>query len=98
MSYVKIFISISFCFFIGLINGKAQNYTLDSVYYVKMDPFLSKIIELQDLEANIMLSKYENIIPTNGTLFSPNAQEIIKNKKNYMLLFNKQVSCLSTWD
>ena len=81
MNYVKTFISISFCFFIGLINGKAQNYTLDSVYYVKMDPFLSKIIELQDLEANIMLSKYENIIPTNGTLFSPNAQEIIKNKK-----------------
>jgi hypothetical protein len=81
MNYVKTFISISFCFFIGFINGKSQNYTLDSVYYVKIDPFLSRIIALEDLEANIMLSREEYIIPTNGTLFSPNAQEIIKNKK-----------------
>ena len=81
MSYVKIFISISFCFFIGLINGKAQNHALDSVYYVKMDPFLSKIIELQDLEANIKLSRNEYIIPIEGTFFSPNGQEVIKHKK-----------------
>ena len=81
MNYVKTLVSISFCLFIGLINGKAQNYTLDSVYYVKMDPFLSKVIALEDLEANILLSREQHIISTSGTLFSPNAQEVIKHKK-----------------
>lgn len=81
MNYVKILVSVFCCFFIGFIHGKAQNYTLDSVYYVKIDPFLSKIIALEDLEANIMLSKNEHIIATTGTLFAPNAQEVIKDKK-----------------
>ena len=81
MNYVKTLLSVLCCLFLGLLNGKAQTFALDSVYYVKIDPFLNKIIEIQDLEANIMLSKYENIIPTNGTLFSPNGQELIKNKK-----------------
>lgn len=81
MHYVKTLFFIFCCFFTGFINGNAQNYTLDSVYYVKIDPFLSKIIALEDLEANIMLSKNEHIIATTGTLFAPNAQEVIKDKK-----------------
>lgn len=82
MSYVKILITTLCCLFIGFTNSKAQNNTLDSVYYVKIDPFLSKIIELEDLETNISLSSKEFIIPTNGTLFAPNGQELIKNKKH----------------
>lgn len=81
MNYVKTYLSVLCCLFLGLLNAKAQNYTLDSVYYVKMDPFLSKIIALEDLEANITLSSNEHIISTAGTLFSPNGQEVIKNKK-----------------
>ena len=81
MNYIKTLFFVLCCLFLGISNGKAQNYALDSVYYVKMDPFLSKVIALEDLEANILLSREQHIISTSGTLFSPNAQEVIKHKK-----------------
>ena len=81
MRYIKIFYSILCCVFISQIDAKSQNYSLDSVYYVKMNPFLSKLIALEDLETNILVENETNIIPTKGTLFAPNSQELIKDKK-----------------
>lgn len=80
MSCLKTTLSILCCFFVGLIEGKAQIYSLDSVYYVKINPLLDKIITLDNLEANIQLSKDTYIIPTNGTQFALNVQEVIKDK------------------
>ena len=45
-----------------------------------MNPFLSKIIALEDLETNIFVRDETSIIPTNGSQFSFSAQVIIKDK------------------
>ena len=82
MSYKKnIFVPL-FLIIIGFTHLEAQSRDLDSVYFIKTTPFLNKLIELKDLHANIQLSVANHIIPTTGTPFMPNGQEIIKDEHN----------------
>ena len=82
MSYIKIIFLAPFLTIIGFTQLSAQSRDLDSVYYIKSTPFLNKIIELKDLHTNIQLSDANNLIPTDGTLYMPNGQEIIKDDQN----------------
>ena len=54
MNYNKIVYSIILLFFVGFSQVQAQERDLDSVYNVKITPFLSKLIELKDLNATIL--------------------------------------------
>ena len=74
-------------YFLAIANG--QNRDLDTVYKVKMTPFLRQLLEFKDLDANINISIDNHIIPTEGTIFTPNAQEIIK-QGNQLLLMIQQ--------
>ena len=82
MSYIKIKFFVPFLTIIGFTQLSAQSRDLDSVYYIKSTPFLNKIIELKDLHTNIQLSDANHLIPTDGTLYMPNGQEIIKDDQN----------------
>lgn len=82
MTYKKITGFLLFLFFIGFSQVKANERGLDSVYYIKMNPFLTKLIELKDLSASISLNEVIKIIPTEGTLFAPNGQILIKDYNN----------------
>ena len=77
MNYNKIVYSIILLFFVGFSQVQAQERDLDSVYNVKITPFLSKLIELKDLNATILQSDETKMIPTEGTLYSPNHQDLI---------------------
>ncbi len=82
MSCKQITCSIIFFFFVGFSQLKAHERGLDSVYYVKINPFLSKLIELKDLNTSIIHSNETKMIPTGGTLFAPNQQELLKDEGN----------------
>jgi len=78
MIYIKYIFLTIFLTIIGFTQLKAQNRDLDSVYFIKKNSFLDKIISLKDLHTNIQLSDANTLIPTIGTLFKPNGQEMIK--------------------
>ncbi len=80
MSYIKFIFAPFFLIIIGFTQLEAQSRDLDSIYFVKKTPFLNKIIELKDLHANIQLSLPNIVIPTAGTLYTANGQEIIKDE------------------
>jgi len=89
MSYKKFYflLIIANLLFLGI--GYGQNRDLDTVYKVKMTPFLRQLLEFKELDANINISIENHIIPTEGTIFTPNAQEIIK-EGNHLLLMIQQ--------
>jgi hypothetical protein len=60
----------------------AQYANLDSVYTVKINPYLSKILELKDLNMTMYQSREARLIPTQGTIFDANGQQIIKEGDN----------------
>jgi len=84
-----------FCFLFIIANlfffaiGYGQKREIDTVYQVKITPFLRQLLEFKDLDANISISSENHIIPTEGTIFYPNAQEIIK-EGNHLLLMIQQ--------
>ena len=82
MSCVKKIFLIIIPIIIQFSQVNAQGSQLDTVYYVKNTHFLKKIISLQDLYANINLSSDNYIIPVQGTMFTANGQEIIKDEKH----------------
>jgi hypothetical protein len=82
MSCVKNIFLIIFLNILGFAQINAQHSELDTVYFVKKTPFLQKILSYQDLDANINLSPDNYLIPVQGTLYGPNGQEIIKDKKS----------------
>lgn len=82
MSCVKKTFLIIFLNIVGFAQIKAQHSELDTVYFVKINPFLQKILSLEDLKANINLSPENFIIPLQGTVYGPNGQEIIKDENS----------------
>ena len=80
MSCVKNIFLIIFLNILSFTHTSAQNFQLDTVYFVKKTPFLQKILSYQDLYANINLSPDNYLIPVQGTLYGLNGQEIIKDK------------------
>lgn len=89
MSYKKFYFLIIIANFLIWGHGYGQNKDLDTVYKVKITPFLSHIIGLKDLETNINLSVDNHLIPTEGTIFSPNAQDLIKSKDQILVMIQQ---------
>jgi hypothetical protein len=89
MNYAKsilftIFISIAF-----ILRANAAIIQLPEHFKVTGSPFLDKITSLQDLECKIFLSKQNEIIPVDGTIFKMNGQELIKTKEKLYLLISQ---------
>ena len=82
MSCVKKIFLIIFLNILSFTHTSAQNFQLDTVYFVKKTNFLQKLISYQDLYANINLSSDNYLIPVKGTVYEPNGQEIIKDEKS----------------
>ena len=89
MNYTKsilftIFISIAF-----ILRANAAIIQLPEHFKVTGSPFLDKITSLQDLECKVFLSKQNEIIPVDGTIFKMNGQELIKTKEKLYLLISQ---------
>ena len=82
MSCFKNIFLIIFLNIFSFTQTSAQNFQLDTVYFVKKTNFLQKLISYQDLNANINLSSDNYLIPVQGTVYEPNGQEIIKDEKS----------------
>jgi len=87
MNYVK---SIVFTIFISLVFILRLNAALMELperFKITSSPFLDKIISIPGLETKIFLSKQNEVIPMEGTIFKMNGQELIKtNEALYVLI------------
>jgi hypothetical protein len=87
MNYAK---SILFTIFISLffiLRANASLKELPEHFTITSSPFLDKIMSLPGLETRIYLSKKNEIIPMEGTIFKFNGQELIKtNEELYVLI------------
>jgi hypothetical protein len=87
MNYAK---SILFTIFISLafiLRGNAALSELPEHFKVSGNTFLDKIMSLPGLETKIFLSKKNEVIPMEGTIFKMNGQELIKtNEALYILI------------
>ena len=89
MNYAK---SILFTIFISLVvilRANAAIIQLPEHFKVTGSPFLDKLTSLQDLECKVFLSKQNEIIPVDGTIFKMNGQELIKTKEKLYLLISQ---------
>ena len=89
MNYAKyilftIFISLAF-----ILRSNAAVIQLPERFKITNSPFLDKITSIQDLECKVFLSKQNEIIPVEGTIFKMNAQELIKTKEKLYLLISQ---------
>lgn len=75
-----------FIFFILIIssfNGlNAQIWNLDTLYQVKITPFLDKVLSIQSNFLSIELSADNFIVPVKETIFAPNGQMLLKDNKD----------------
>ena len=89
MNYAK---SIIFTIFISLafiLSANAAIIQLPERFKITNSPFLDKITSIQDLECKVFLSKQNEIIPVEGTIFIFNGQELIKTKEKLYLLISQ---------
>ena len=89
MNYAK---SILFTIFISLffiLRANASLKELPEHFTITSSPFLDKITSIQDLECKVFLSKQNEIIPVDGTIFKMNGQELIKTKENLYLFISQ---------
>ena len=89
MNYAKyiiftIFISLAF-----ILRANAAINQLPERFKITNSPFLDKITSIQDLECKVFLSKQNEIIPVEGTIFIFNGQELIKTKEKLYLLISQ---------
>lgn len=89
MNYVK---SIIFTIFISLVfflRANAAILELPEHFRISSSPFLDKITSLKELECKVMLSSKNGLIPTEGTIFKTNGQELIKTKESLYLFISQ---------
>ena len=87
MKYVKSIIFILFFTLVFILRANASLKELPEHFTISNNPFLDKIMSLQGLETKIFLSKQNEIIPIEGTIFKFNGQELIKtNEELYVLI------------
>ena len=80
-------------FLLGLISKSevitAQSRDLPEQFSTPKTPFLSKIIGFKNLKTKIFLSTTNLIVPTTGTIFFDNVQEIIKSNDSVFVLLER---------
>jgi len=89
MKYVK---SILFTIFISLVfilRANAAIIQLPEHFTITRSLFLDKIMSLPGLETRIYLSKKNEIIPIEGTIFKNNGQELIRTNETLYILISQ---------
>jgi hypothetical protein len=89
MNYAK---SILFTIFISLVvilRANAAIIQLPEHFTITSSPFLDKIMSLPGLETRIYLSKKNEIIPLEGTIFKMNGQELIRTNETLYILISQ---------
>ena len=87
MKYVKSILFILFFTLVFILRANATLLELPEQFKISNNAFLDKIMSLPGLETKIFLSKQNEIIPMEGTIFKMNGQELIKtNEALYILI------------
>jgi len=89
MNYAK---SILFTILISLVFILRANATIIQLpehFTITSSPFLDKIMSLPGLETRIYLSKKNEIIPLEGTIFKMNGQELIRTNETLYVLISQ---------
>lgn len=74
MKNIKLLIIFIFGF---LFQGNAQDYRIDSTYYLPKNAFWDFVLSKKDLKINLLITKKSHLLPIEHTLFKNNAQELI---------------------
>jgi len=86
MKYVKSILFILFFTLVFILRANATLLELPEHFKISNNAFLDKIMSLPGLETKIFLSKQNEIIPIEGTIFKFNGQELIKTNENLYIL------------
>ena len=89
MNYAKSIIFTIFLSLVFMLGANATIIQLPEHFKVTGSPFLDKITSIQDLECKVFLSKQNEIIPVDGTIFKMNGQELIKTKEKLYLFISQ---------
>jgi len=89
MNYAKSILFSIFLSLVFIIRANAAIIQLPEHFKITNSPFLDKITSIQDLECKVFLSKQNEIIPVDGTIFKMNGQELIKTKEKLYLLISQ---------
>ena len=89
MNYIKSIIFTIFLLLAFSISNNAAMLDLPEHFKVPNNPFLDKITSFKELDAKVFLSKENKIIPTEGTIFKFNGQELLKTKDDLYLFISQ---------
>jgi hypothetical protein len=87
MRYINLKIILFLVLLLSFSSISAQFVPCKRAYTVSYNPFLQKIMSLEDFNGNIVMGESSKILPLMGTSFDPNSQELIKHDgKIYIFL------------
>ena len=89
MNYAKSIIFTIFLSLAFLLRANAAIIQLPEQFTITNNPFLAKLTSLQDFECKVFLSKQNEMIPVEGTIFKMNGQELIKTKEKLYLFISQ---------
>jgi hypothetical protein len=89
MNYAKSIIFTIFIYFLIVLRANAALLELPEKFKLTSSPFLDKITSINDLECKVFLSKQNELIPIEGTIFKMNGQELIKTKESLYLFISQ---------
>ena len=89
MKYVKSILFILFFTLVFILRANAAIIQLPEHFTITSSPFLDKIMSLPGLETKIFLSKQNEIIPMDGTIYKMNGQQLIKTNENLYVLISQ---------
>ncbi len=89
MNYAKSILFTIFLSLVFILRANAAIIQLTERFKITNSPFLDKITSIQDLECKVFLSKQNEIIPVEGTIFKFNGQELIKTKEKLYLFISQ---------
>ena len=89
MSYVRLTLSTIFILVFFILSANAAVIQLPEQFKITGNKFLDKLTSFQDLECKVFLSNQNEIIPTEGTIFKKNGQQLIKTKENLYLFISQ---------
>jgi hypothetical protein len=72
-----------------MLRANATIIQLPEQFTITNNPFLDKITSINDLECKVFLSKQNEMIPIEGTIFKMNGQELIKTKESLYLFISQ---------
>ena len=89
MNYAKSIIFTIFILLVFMLRANATIIQLPEQFTITNNPFLDKITSINDLECKVFLSKQNEMIPIEGTIFKMNGQELIKTKESLYLFISQ---------